>query len=293
MANPLLTAIDAQYRILIDADILDEVILNRGVFVKNSEILLEALNSPHINLYVTDRGLARVHLNDENTGNYFRDLFEGRIITIDDTIKEKARGLSIVDYESSIEHVCAQEMNLDAIITLNPSNFLESNIPIWSVTDLLQRISLEQSQKVTQQSMFFSESSTEIPSVAEPLRKISLESSQKETLQPTSEDALKFLQKQYQIWILLNFKEQHVVHSKFNQQLHGSQNYLKNLLDSFHNPQANTAYLEKLRSFIENSKNSPVIIFWTYRESEANDNVSSMLKTLCKKTNLNDSIGGS
>lgn len=136
---------NSQYKVLLDADILEEAVLNRGGFIEDAEALLtKALNSDLICLYIAERGLNRLALNyDDDTANYFRHLFDGRIISTSASIQEEARRLNFADYESAIEHVCATELNLDAIVTLNPSNFSESSASIWTVADLEQRILLE------------------------------------------------------------------------------------------------------------------------------------------------------
>jgi len=137
------------YKVLIDADILDEAMLNRGSFAQEAAKLFEAWNSQSICPYITDRGIDRIRYNyDELTANFFQSKFDGRIVTVSSLIKEKARCLNLSDYESAIEHVCATEMNFDAIVTLNPSNFSESFIPILTVSDLEQRILLEKTVRL-------------------------------------------------------------------------------------------------------------------------------------------------
>lgn len=139
-----------QYHILLDGDLLIEVMYNRGDFAKELEHLLDTLTRlTNLEFYITDKALRSLeieHLDpnvSKEAADYFRCLFDNKILTVTSSIIQQARELSIPDTDSAIEHVCVQEYGLDAIITQNQPNFPNASIPIWSIPSLEERITLE------------------------------------------------------------------------------------------------------------------------------------------------------
>lgn len=141
-------------KILVDADVLLEFFINRHGFVEDVELLLlKNYESQHFELYITDKCLKRIRLEDGYTDTFtgtdlaceLESRLNGYIIQIDSSIKEQARKLSLPDFDSAEELVCAKKMNIDAIVTQNPLNFQGANFPIWSASELLLRVGLEES----------------------------------------------------------------------------------------------------------------------------------------------------
>ncbi|MFN6569645.1 pentapeptide repeat-containing protein [Dendronalium sp. ChiSLP03b] len=140
-------------KILADADLVLEFLLNRGTFAEDAhKLLTEIAKFPEVEVYVTDKCLKRAHLelldrrNDqtsEHIVNSIVDMLDGRIIEIDNSIKEKARNYSLRDFDSAEEVACAIEMQLNTIVTQNPQNFDGSTLAIWSVGNLLNIVQLE------------------------------------------------------------------------------------------------------------------------------------------------------
>jgi PIN domain len=154
MTRLLQTVHDRQrkMKVLVDADIILEFFINRGEFVEEAEDLLMRIDgAQQVEAYITSKCLKRIYLElgtqDTNLGEQavaqIESLFCDRVIEIDCTIREKARTSSLRDFDSAEEVSCATSMNLDAIVTQNPQNFLDSPLPIWSVVDLRDRLLLE------------------------------------------------------------------------------------------------------------------------------------------------------
>lgn len=134
-------------RVLVDADVVLELFINRSGFVEDAEkLLIEIGQSQQIEVYVTDKCLKRIRLELSATDDQLGELaaykvkamLNSRIIKIDSNIREQARKSSIKDFDSAEEVACATILNFDAIVTQNPQNFDEAILPIWSVNQLIQ-----------------------------------------------------------------------------------------------------------------------------------------------------------
>lgn len=140
---------EPRVKVLIDADVLLELFINRRGFVEDVEKLLaEIETSRQVEVYVTNKGLKRIRLEEglsENAALQIEEIFCGRVITISNAIRDEARTYSLPDFDSAEEVACAKNEQLNAIITLNPQNFDGSTLPIWSVANLLERVLLEKS----------------------------------------------------------------------------------------------------------------------------------------------------
>lgn len=162
-------SIPKQYRALLDGDILIELFYNRGGFIEEIEFFLDSLAKlNNSRFYITDKALRRFeaeYVDQSNRVllqidvedvyqselkasefkaviNYFHALFEENTVTVTNSIVQQARELSLPDFDSAIEHVCAQEHELDAIITQNPSNFPNTQLAIIPLEDIATSLSL-------------------------------------------------------------------------------------------------------------------------------------------------------
>jgi PIN domain len=140
---------EPRVKVLLDADVLLELFVNRSGFVEDIERLLaEIETSRQVEVYITDKCLKRIRIEDElgdEASSFVEEMVRGRVIKIDSDIRALARVSCLQDYDSAEELACANARNLDAIITQNPQNFDGSTLPIWSVADLLNRVLLEKS----------------------------------------------------------------------------------------------------------------------------------------------------
>ena len=145
-------------KVLVDADVILELFLNRSGFVEDIQKLLEeAEKTNSVELYITDKCLRQIplELDDEEielaekSVAFIKGIFNDRIIKIDSTLKEQARKCTLPDFDSALELACATKMDLDAIVTHNPSNFGVicdngiSKLKIWDIKTLNCRLSLE------------------------------------------------------------------------------------------------------------------------------------------------------
>ena len=148
------TGDNPKIKVLVDADVLLELFINRSGFVEDAEKLQQLLVDPKksswVEVYITSKCLRRIHYelgeSDSNLGEdavAHVEIMGVKKIPIDENLIQKARISSLRDFNSAEEVACANAMNLDAIITLNPHNFDGTNLQIWSVSELLKRVYLQ------------------------------------------------------------------------------------------------------------------------------------------------------
>jgi predicted nucleic acid-binding protein len=140
------------YKVLVDADLLMEFIYHRRPFFEDIEFLLQQLEElSHVNPYITNRALNHIEAGDDNsdlaqeTAECLRYYFGQNILQVNEDIFSEARYSNFPDFESAIEHLCAQRYGFDAIITHNPTNYPGASVPIWSVCDLKKKLNLDPS----------------------------------------------------------------------------------------------------------------------------------------------------
>ncbi|GJD22652.1 hypothetical protein RIVM261_076080 [Rivularia sp. IAM M-261] len=141
---------EPKVKVLADADVLLECLINRGRFIEDAERLLtEIEQSQQIEVYVTDKCLKRIQLElgeelGEDAVLYVKKILHNRIIEISTSIRDEARTYCLPDFDSAEEVVCAKNEQLSAIVTLNPKNFdgINDDFLIWSVEELFARLQL-------------------------------------------------------------------------------------------------------------------------------------------------------
>jgi hypothetical protein len=138
-------------KILVDADLILEALMNRNNCVEDVGKLLDIIN-PVIQIYITDVGWQKIY-------NYLRCLQNTQIAElvvnwlqekiqicpIDNRILQQARSSPLKDFESAVELVCISKRQIHAIVTHKPENFEEAphKFWIWSIADLWLRANLE------------------------------------------------------------------------------------------------------------------------------------------------------
>jgi predicted nucleic acid-binding protein len=137
-------------RVLVDADLILEVLLNRSSFVAEAEKAFEMLQQKWIQGYVSQLGLEKINsalskLEDSQTAQEIVVSIERVVKTcyVDLKLMQQARSLNITDFESAVEVACATATNIGAILTSDPQVFVGSDLPILQVSDLCQRQDLE------------------------------------------------------------------------------------------------------------------------------------------------------
>ena len=137
-------------RVLVDADAILEMLLNRQQFAPEAEQLWQVLQLWPFQGYVSAVGLARIQglvsclwdfaIADEITTSLQTFL---TLCPVDNTMRDAVRASPIPDLESAVEVACAQAMDIAAIVTQRPQDFLGAGLHILSVRDVLKRQQLQ------------------------------------------------------------------------------------------------------------------------------------------------------
>ena len=110
-------------KLLVDADIILEYLLNREEFSMEAQTLWKMIESQKFEAFITEIGLAKICFyisqlaNPDYVQETINDLKKSiKICPIDKDIIHKARTSHLRNFEVAIQVVCATQMNLDAIV---------------------------------------------------------------------------------------------------------------------------------------------------------------------------------
>ncbi|HLP90837.1 MAG TPA: PIN domain-containing protein [Nostocaceae cyanobacterium] len=138
-------------KVLVDADLLLEALMNRSKNGVNTRELLNIDNSG-IQLYLTDLGWQKIYA---YTSRFHNDKINATVVNIlqnkfyicsvDCEVLQTACSLWQLDFESSVELACVTKQKLNAIVTHKPEDFaaVTNQFQVWSLIDLLHRSHLE------------------------------------------------------------------------------------------------------------------------------------------------------
>ena len=119
-------------RILVDADLILEALMNRNT-VTDVRDLLDKVN-PWIQMYITDVGWEKIytylnHLQNTKIAEMVIKWLQQKIkiCSVNRSILQQARFLPIKDFESAVEIICASDRQLDAIVTHKYDDFAGSS----------------------------------------------------------------------------------------------------------------------------------------------------------------------
>ncbi len=138
-------------KILVDADLILEALMNRNTFEGDVGKLLDRVH-PLIQMHITDIGWQKIYmyasrLRDNKIAEMVIDWLQEKIqiCAVNQTILQQARSSPLKDFESAVELICASYEELDAIVTHNLDNFTEAGNKtwVWSVAELWLRANLE------------------------------------------------------------------------------------------------------------------------------------------------------
>jgi predicted nucleic acid-binding protein len=133
--------------LLIDANIVLDVLLNRQPFVRDSSLIWKLCETNQAKGYISTLTFAnmmyimRKELSAEKIEEVFRKLkliFE--IADFSPAILEKAVELKWSDFEDAVQCATAEQIHADYIITRNVRDFTQSKVTAFSPTELLARI---------------------------------------------------------------------------------------------------------------------------------------------------------
>ena len=133
--------------LLIDANILLDVLMDREDFVQDSSTIWKLCETKQAIGYVSTLTFAnlvyimRKELSHDQIELVYKQLnliFE--IVDFDTNILEQAIQMKWNDFEDAIQSATAQKVKADFIITRNVKDFIESKIPSLTPTELISRL---------------------------------------------------------------------------------------------------------------------------------------------------------
>jgi predicted nucleic acid-binding protein len=134
-------------KILIDTNVVLDLLLEREPFVETAIALFDQIEQGNLEgaiaattitniFYIIRKAEGReVALDAIN-----RLLIGLQFCAVDRQTVETALSLGLKDFEDSIQLACATLNQLDAIVTRDRKDFIGSNLPIYSPTELLNQI---------------------------------------------------------------------------------------------------------------------------------------------------------
>ncbi len=133
--------------LLIDANIILDVLMNRQPFVKDSSLLWKLCETNKAKGYVSTLTFAnmmyimRKELSPETIEEVFGKLkliFE--LADFSPAILEKAVKMKWKDFEDAVQSATAEQIHADYIVTRNVRDFTQSRVMAFSPSELLARI---------------------------------------------------------------------------------------------------------------------------------------------------------
>lgn len=159
-------------KVVIDADLVLELLINRQGIIGEAEEIWNLVQSQKIEGFITNAGLEKIyffcreltdeHLADEMLGSLEKVLSS---CSLDQRIIRKARLSTLKDFESAIESTCAKYMGFDGVVTHCLQNFSGSDSNVWSVHELLAVIKNNiKTQEIYQNEKLLKSSSVDVVS---------------------------------------------------------------------------------------------------------------------------------
>jgi predicted nucleic acid-binding protein len=149
-------------KILVDADIILEYLLNREDFRVEAEKLWEMIESQKFKAFITESGLAKIcfYVSQLGTPDYVQEFINNlkkliKTCPIDEDIIYKARASNLSNFEAAIEIVCATQMELDGIVAWKPEEF-DANVFRVKVFSIYKLFALELVEVYDQKEKFLS-----------------------------------------------------------------------------------------------------------------------------------------
>lgn len=133
--------------LLIDANIILDVLMNRQEFVRDSAMIWKLCETERMKGYISTLTFAnmmyimRKELTSEKIEEIFRKLnliFE--FADFNHSVLEKAVEMNWKDFEDAVQSAIAEQIHADYIITRNVRDFAKSKVMAFTPTELLKRI---------------------------------------------------------------------------------------------------------------------------------------------------------
>jgi predicted nucleic acid-binding protein len=142
-------------KILIDTNVVLDLLLDREPFVENAILpwrgfanaLFEQIEQGKLDAYITATTITNVfYIIRKAEGREVaiaainRLLMGLQLCAVDRETIETALSLGLKDFEDSIQLACTNLSQLDGIVTRDRKDFIGSNLPIYSPTELLNQL---------------------------------------------------------------------------------------------------------------------------------------------------------
>ena len=135
-------------RVLIDTNIVLDFLLQREPFVKDTELIFQAIDAGQIVGYVTATTLTDIfYISRKHTRSVeqarqavLETLTAMVICPVNRAVLESAFNSGLADFEDAVQIFCAVDQELDAILTRDTQGFLSSSVPVLSTQELLQQL---------------------------------------------------------------------------------------------------------------------------------------------------------
>jgi predicted nucleic acid-binding protein len=134
-------------KILIDTNVILDLLLEREPFVETAIALFQKIEQGNLEGYVAATTITNIFYIIRKTEGrevalaaIHRLLIGLQFCAVDRQTIETALSLKLKDFEDSIQLACANLNQLDAIVTRDQKDFVDSTLPIYSPTELLNQI---------------------------------------------------------------------------------------------------------------------------------------------------------
>lgn len=134
-------------KILIDTNVVLDLLLEREPFVETAIVLFDQIEQGKLEGYIAATTITNIFYIIRKTEGrevaldaIHRLLIGLRFCAIDRQTIETALNLGLKDFEDSIQLACATLNQLDGIVTRDRQDFIGSNLPIYSPTELLNQL---------------------------------------------------------------------------------------------------------------------------------------------------------
>lgn len=134
-------------KILIDTNVVLDLLLEREPFVENAIALFEQIEQGNLEGFITATTITNIFYIIRKTEGrevalaaIHRLLIGLQFCAVNRQTIETALSLGLKDFEDSIQLACATLNQLDGIVTRDRQDFIGSNLPIYSPTELLNQL---------------------------------------------------------------------------------------------------------------------------------------------------------
>jgi predicted nucleic acid-binding protein len=134
-------------RVLLDTDVILDVMMARAPFAREAAELLDLSEKGAFEPYVSALTplnvfyIARKAKPSANLREAIKELLKAvKVCPINEAIIKAAFDLPFSDYEDAVQHCCATNEGLDAIVTRNVKDYRHSTLPVFTPTEFLSQI---------------------------------------------------------------------------------------------------------------------------------------------------------